>query len=133
MTETPKLPTIHDHPAPHRDWWRRLLDVSTAHLCPSTREELTGWDWAHSSALPGGPYSDYGWLIWVPTDLAEYAADGGSPVPADLLHVLAYAQHHGAEFILFDRDAAAHDGLPLYGDDRDEPLTGEDQCIAPAS
>jgi len=95
--------------------WRRLLDVSTAHLTPSTREKMGSWDHNDCSIPTFAPHA-HGWFMWVATE-----DDSLLGLPADLVDVLQYARAQRAEYILFDADAAELDGLDSY-EDEDETV-----------
>jgi len=93
---------------------RSFLDASSGHLSPAT------WSWldAHladdvlrdpasgQAAAIGGGKTRHGWLVYAP----EGAAEG---LPEDLTTVLVKAREQGAEYVLFDCDAAPALDLPI--------------------
>jgi hypothetical protein len=92
---------------------RSFMDLSTAHLTPATMDWLDSFlgkdNFTHWVAV-----TPYGWFL--------YADEEGDReyFPADLIACFAYARKHGAEYILFDRDADAVDDLPQYDDEESE-------------
>jgi hypothetical protein len=93
---------------------RAFLDVSTCHLSPDTRtwldaqfadDRLRSPDDAVATIIAGGK-TRYGWFVYAPED----AVDG---LPDDLVRVLAEARGRGAEYVLFDADAATMDGMMI--------------------
>ena len=97
---------------------RRFLDVSSGHLTPGTRAWLDAQfaddslrDPAnHVAAELAGGRTRYGWFV--------YAADNPvSGVPADLARILAEARQRGADYALFDCDAAPDQRFPVLHPD----------------
>jgi hypothetical protein len=100
---------------------RSFLDASSGHLSADT------WSWLEvnladdvisnpandaATALAGGK-TRYGWFIYAPEDAVE-------GLPEDLMAVQRRAREQGAEYVLFDCDAAPIPGLPiLHPDFRD--------------
>ena len=80
-----------------------VCDLSTAHVTYETGQKLD--DGAIGSTMKG----DHGWLVHVASEPTEQP-----DAPADLLVCVRYARQLGAQWILFDRDAAAIDALPSY-------------------
>lgn len=113
-----------------------VLDLSVAHLSPAARTAL---DAASADALsrmqegnalppgvalsarPAAPNTPgsalvvtptvHGWFCHCPVDHGDLEEAG---VPADLLHIFAYARFHGAAYVLFDADADQDDALPSF-------------------
>jgi len=85
-----------------------VLDLSTAHLPEELRDDL--------NAEPGviAHKLTYGWLMWVPTDPVEHAAETIDPMPAQVLAVQRYAHSLGCQYVLFDRDADVSAELPTW-------------------
>ena len=100
---------------------RSFLDASSGHLSAET------WSWLDANladdtisnvandtatAIAGGK-TRYGWFIYAPEDAVE-------GLPEDLVAVQRRARAQGAEYVLFDCDAAPVLGLPiLHPDFRD--------------
>jgi hypothetical protein len=93
---------------------RRFLDISTAHLLPTTRHMI-------EEKTVIGPIYDYpdgfGWLVYVPDPQRVAEWEGPDPIPADLIACFDKARELRCDYILFDCDAMELDGLPLYDDD----------------
>ena len=97
---------------------RSFLDASSDHLSADT------WTWLDAqlaedrlrdpTSTPAvtiaGGRTRYGWFVYAPEDAAE-------GLPADLTAVLVRARAEGAEYVLFDCDAALIDGLPVLHPD----------------
>jgi hypothetical protein len=88
---------------------KAFMDLSTAHISPSTREWLT------RAAGPGNfsnwvASTPYGWFTYCTED------DDDNDVPADLRACMEYAKQHGAFYILFDCDAQEVDDLHTFAD-----------------
>jgi hypothetical protein len=87
---------------------RTVLDLSTAHLPePLGSHGLADEDGVIAYPLP------YGWLMWVPPDPDEHAADHPD-LPPDVLTIQRYARRLGCDYVLFDRDAERVDDLPTW-------------------
>lgn len=87
----------------------KMIDVSTAHLSPDTRQRLETSDIEGVLFYPKGPW---GWFINVPS-----RKDGlivGNEVPADLKDCIEFAQTHEKEWIMFDCDGAIVNELPTF-------------------
>ena len=85
----------------------RVLDLSTAHLKPTT---LDFFDSAHPEAWPcSGGVTSYGYFFYA---LDENTSE--RPIPADLWKAMQYARHHDCAHLLFDRDAGIAPGLKTY-------------------
>jgi hypothetical protein len=104
---------------------RSYLDLSTSHLRESTREKLD--EMGHFSAH-GDPTSfmvaptGYGWFVSaVPADKDREEED---EIPDDLWAAMLHAKAHGADHILFDRDADTDADLPTYEDGEEETTNG---------
>lgn len=83
---------------------RLFFDCSNAHLSPASRSYLE-----RECALPesAAAATTYGWFVWAEEEPV-------AAMPADLAAIMAYARSQGAEYILFDRDAAVSDALPTF-------------------
>lgn len=83
---------------------RKFLDLSTAHVCPETR------DWLEHETDQGLVYQltgGYGWML--------YCADTEhDPVPTDLDGIFALAKNMSCEYVMLDRDAPIHPDLPTW-------------------
>jgi hypothetical protein len=84
------------------DHSRKYLDTSTAHISPAAVEWLDKVSGGYTVAK-----FEYGWFWLVPQ------------APDDLLHedlrpIADHASKLGCHHVLFDRDAAPIDGLPVY-------------------
>ncbi len=97
---------------------RSFLDISSGHLAPDT------WAWLDAAlnhprgSLPRNVYGGitiYGWFVYAPE-----GPDEG--LPTDLARILSLARREGAEYVLFDCDAAARPDLPVLHPD----FKGED-------
>lgn len=101
---------------------RRFLDLSTAHLCPGTREWLDkqGLLTARSRTFHDPDVvvllgsTPYGWFVYA--DEASTDEEPGPRVPADLWTCMAKARAEGCEYILFDADARPLVDLPTFED-----------------
>lgn len=82
---------------------RLVLDASTGHLTPATREWLDRLDLdaAPSTLLRGA----YGWTVSVVADRIAFWPD-------DMAAVLSHALAEGCAFVLFDRDGPVVEALP---------------------
>lgn len=83
-----------------------VLDVSTANLPQEVCQHLGGFP-----GVIAHEHDEYGWLLWVPTDLNE---PGREKVPAEVWTILVYARSHGCDYVLIDRDADAEPDLPRW-------------------
>lgn len=96
---------------------RRVLDVSTSHL-PPYGTNLNGIE-----GLIVYELAEYGWLVWVPDDPEQHAADylgddeaDYSPaepeiITRELIDLQKYARERGCDYILFDRDGPTNANL----------------------
>lgn len=104
----------------------RVLDASTAHLPQQVCAQLNGWDGVIAHSLSTSD-DHYGWLLWVPDDPDNHAADhddtdefpllqGEDPsgVPAEVLAVQRYARRLGCDYVLLDPDAERIADLPTW-------------------
>lgn len=90
-------------------WQRRILDISTAHMRPETRELLTRTPVAEWPVA--GYHGPYGFLIYC------HDEDVDGTIPPDLWHVIEWARReHRADYVLLDCDADVIDGLPTFDD-----------------
>lgn len=86
-----------------------MLDASTAHLAPKTRQQL------ESNSIEGVLFYDkgpWGWFVHVPSP--ELGPDLDSRAPDDIKTCLAFAQSQGYQWIMFDADGSIVDALPIY-------------------
>jgi len=87
---------------------RNFMDLSTAHLKPSTRE------WLERVSSDQGNLSHwvapYGWFLYCDEE------NGDDSIPSDAFACMTYARQHGADYILFDRDADQLTDLDVYED-----------------
>lgn len=100
-------------PDPVKAAIRKVLDLSTMHLTPEVLEDLTGFDGVVAYTL------DIGYLLWVPEDPEDHAADYGDEeecdgVPDHVLAIQLYARRHGADYVLLDRDGPKNEELPTF-------------------
>ena len=79
-----------------------MLELSTAHVCRKTGEQLTRDELMDVCTYPKG---DYGWIVFVDVD---------AECPEDLKRVMEYADEHRCAWIMFDRDAPECADLPTY-------------------
>lgn len=77
----------------------KMLDVSTAHLSPQTRQRLETFDVEGVLFYPKGPW---GWFVNVPA--REDGLVVGEEVPTDLKACIQFAQTLEKEWIMFDCD-----------------------------
>ena len=79
-----------------------MLALSTAHLsletCTIFLPDYDGPAWMKG---------DYGWFVYV-------VDDAGDELPADLTACMALARERGSFWVMFDRDAAAIEELPVH-------------------
>lgn len=90
----------------------KMLDASTAHLSPQTRQRLEHFDLEGVLFYPKGPW---GWFVNVPT--REDGLVVGEEVPADLKACIEFAQTLEKEWIMFDCDGNVMQDLPTYAAD----------------
>lgn len=83
---------------------RKFLDVSTSNLTKATAQRFEDGEGWHQSMS-----GEYGWLVYVPEE-----GNTRDDAPDDLKAVIAFAQQHACDYILFDRDADPVGGLPVY-------------------
>ncbi|MCL8382077.1 DUF5983 family protein [Xanthobacter aminoxidans] len=84
---------------------RTFLDLSTEHMKPETAHNLDVTPIAEWSVAGGR--TGHGYFIYA------HDEDDGS-IPPDLWAVMCFARERGAEYILFDCDAATVEGLPTF-------------------
>lgn len=121
MTDTAAVSTVTDHPNV-----RRFLDLSTAHLHPDTRDSLD------SLPVPSYPHPDAcAYFVWVPPivdghdHFDDWEHEDRCAYP-DLMAALRFARDQRCDYVLFDADAPACDGLPVY-DHGGELIEDEDE------
>ena len=90
----------------------KMLDVSTAHLSPQTRQRLETFDVEGVLFYPKGPW---GWFVNVPA--REDGLVVGEEVPTDLKACIQFAQTLEKEWIMFDCDGTVIQDLPKFGDE----------------
>ena len=90
----------------------KMLDVSTAHLSPQTRQRLETFDVEGVLFYPKGPW---GWFVNVPT--LEDGLVVGDEVPTDLKVCIQFAQSLEKEWIMFDCDGSIVQELPTFDDE----------------
>lgn len=77
---------------------KRLLILSTAHIAPAQRENMTSI----------ADDIEYGWLMWA------YDERSSDDIGDELWAACEYARANGCDYIMFDRDADAIDDLPKF-------------------
>ena len=93
----------HDRPAV-----RLILDLSTAHLPATDRDDLNGVDGVLAYRM------QHGWLMWAPDDPDESASVEMDPPPEWVLVIQRYAREHGCDYVMFDSDARVDPALPWW-------------------
>ena len=97
---------------------RPFLDLSSGHLSADTQvwldaqladDVLRAPENSQAAMIAGGK-TRYGWFVYAPEDIAE-------DLPDDLTTVLRKGREQGAEYVLFDSDAAPHPDLPILHPD----------------
>lgn len=87
---------------------RVFFDCSTAHLSPASRGWLEdGVARTADQPLAWVAGTPFGWFVWAD----EYPDEA---VPTDLAAIMQHARRHGAEYVLFDADAAEDAALPSF-------------------
>lgn len=82
-----------------------ILDCSTGHLCPATRE------WMDEGEMPVVMGNDYGWLVTT----GGIPGDAMTPeAPQDLQTVIDFARSLDLPYIRFDAEADRVEHLPWY-------------------
>lgn len=94
-----------------------LLDLSTGHLSPQTREKLEDPDFRDKCMVTD---RDHGYFVPATPAIMSIV----DVVPRDLLHCLRFATANKADYIIFDADGPQQDELPWYEDNPDPDLTG---------
>lgn len=97
---------------------RKFVDCSSGHLSPDT------WTWLDAqladdvlrdprntqvAGIAGGR-TRYGWFVYAAEDCVHQ-------YPDDLVRVFKEARRRGAEYVLFDCDAAPNEDLPVLHPD----------------
>ncbi|WP_045740290.1 hypothetical protein [Actinoplanes rectilineatus] len=85
-----------------------MLDLSTGHLPYHVCARLDDYDGV--TAYNTG----CGWLLVVPSDLAEHRYGHPDTVPEAVWQLWEYAHRFGAEYLLLDPDADLDDALPSW-------------------
>jgi hypothetical protein len=84
---------------------QKVLTISTGNLSRETRADM-------SAKSPGPCIAwDYGWWVGVPTEWEPHHEDD---TPADLRAALELGEQSGCEWVRFDADAAAAEGLQWW-------------------
>lgn len=87
----------------------QMLTISTAHIEPDLREDLSCMT---CDELPfNGGETLYGWFF--------YAFDedpGEELLPRSLWNIMTYAKRRGCDYVYLDRDASVVDELDVYED-----------------
>ncbi len=83
-----------------------ILELSTQHLPQHVCQNLNRYDGI--SALDTG----YGWMLLVPSDLADHRVDYAGSLPHQVWPLWEYARRYGADFIQLDRDTDTVGALP---------------------
>ena len=103
---------------------RRFLDLSTAHLSPADRccLDTSAADPGRGTVLCGS--MPHGWFVYAFEERPD------APGISDTLWALmAAARRSGAEYLLFDGDAAVLEGFPCF-DWEERPRPGDEAVIA---
>lgn len=80
----------------------RMLVLSTANVTAETCNV-----YLHTAPFAAFEKGDYGWFVYVAIDLPD-------DLPADLAGCFDVASRDGVDWIMLDRDAQEHPGLPAY-------------------
>jgi hypothetical protein len=94
---------------------RQFLDLSTAHLRPTTRAMWTEC-FCPRSFLVTALFGEHGWMIHVPETNNDWDYRGGT----EMFAAFDLARKFGCEYILFDADAPTFTELPTF---EDQPQT----------
>ncbi|MGF7033480.1 hypothetical protein J2T17_004428 [Paenibacillus mucilaginosus] len=87
-----------------------MLEISTFHIRPETSSYLDHCA-EEADVLIVYPKSIYGWLVLVPE---AASSESMSALPADLKHVVEFAQTQYCSWIMLDSDANQHPDLPTF-------------------
>ena len=89
----------------------RYLVLGTVHVSMTTAELLDGWALLEPSSRPLAVTSThYGWFI--PTLEAE--KPDREQIPNEVLAAMRVGREQGCDYLLFDCDAGATDGLVVF-------------------
>ena len=86
--------------------------VSTGHLTKADAEELARVDIGRELLIYVG---EYGWIVYAEAE--RHACEAASPdlrLSASFWNLLGWAQRQGYDWIRFDRDADAVEGLEVF-------------------
>lgn len=90
----------------------RLLDLSTAHLPEDIRHCLNTCDGVIADER------EYGWLMYVPSEIDEnifdYWSDDEADAAAAVLAIWRLAEKRHCKYVLLDQDGPVHAELPTY-------------------
>lgn len=87
----------------------RVLDLSTRHLPEHLAQTgLNAFDGVIADELA------YGWLLWVPENPDQHAADYDDPIPPEVLAIQRYARSYRCDWVQLDRVATAVAALPSF-------------------
>jgi hypothetical protein len=100
----------------------QMMDCSTGHLSVSTRNWL---ERAENLEKRGFMSRDTGYAMSTYLG-AEYAWKDEPDLPADLIHILRFANANKFDWILFDSDAVRDLNLPWYEDTYGKPEMPDD-------
>jgi hypothetical protein len=107
MTTTPNL----------KRYTSSMLVCSTAHLAEGTADRLTYYTVGREEPMHSLSFYNIegGWLVWTGTEGLEDPQDEDlAGVPAELRALLIHAKQAGIEWVHFDCDAPAIDGIPTF-------------------
>lgn len=108
-----------------------MLDLSTAHLAPSTRQLMQRGEYIQGALYY--PKGTWGWFMCIPevADAVEVAAD----IPQDLHKCIQFAQTLGQQWIQFDCDGTVVEGLETYEDEQttNHAVTDQKTVLAQAA
>lgn len=94
---------------------RKFLDLSTAHLDQPSKDVLDRAADLDPLNSFGPPVSKgiYGWFMFAPEEMDEYADDELTPA---LRKISIYARLHDCAYVMFDADGPVDDNLPILED-----------------
>lgn len=89
-----------------------MLDISTAHITPATRDWIDADLATQTGVLCGAKWAEYGWILW--TGAPDKPQTFPFHFPADLATCLHFANRHGIGYLKIDRDGDIIEDLPVY-------------------